>query len=162
MDKDSLLEGKRILIVDDEPDILETLEDLLPMCEIVTASSFEQGKELLDSGNFDLAVLDIMGVGGYELLDIAQEKNIPTAMLTAYALSPENVVKSFKKGAAFYIPKEKMVNIATYLTDILEVKRKGKNPWGRWYKRFADYCERKFGAEWKKTDEAFWEKFPFH
>ena len=34
--KDSnLLEGKKILIVDDEPDVLETLEDLLSMCVVV-------------------------------------------------------------------------------------------------------------------------------
>ena len=28
-----LLDGKKILIVDDEPDVLDTLEDLLSMCE---------------------------------------------------------------------------------------------------------------------------------
>ncbi len=35
MDNDTLMEGKRILIVDDEPDLLDTLEDLLPMCDVV-------------------------------------------------------------------------------------------------------------------------------
>jgi hypothetical protein len=33
-----LLEGKRVLLVDDEPDVLDTLEDLLPMCETIKAS----------------------------------------------------------------------------------------------------------------------------
>lgn len=36
----SLLDGKRILIVDDEPDVLEMLEDLLSMCDTVKATSF--------------------------------------------------------------------------------------------------------------------------
>jgi CheY-like chemotaxis protein len=39
MDKDKLLEGKRVLIVDDEPDVLDTLDDLLPMCIITKAAT---------------------------------------------------------------------------------------------------------------------------
>jgi len=41
----TLLYGKRILIVDDEPDILETLEDLLSECEVAKASNFLEAKE---------------------------------------------------------------------------------------------------------------------
>lgn len=37
MEKDNLLDGKRILVVDDEPDILESLEELLAKCEVVKA-----------------------------------------------------------------------------------------------------------------------------
>ena len=59
------LEGKRILIVDDEPDVLDTLADLLPMCVVTKASNFEQAKDLLESQYFDMAILDIMGVQGY-------------------------------------------------------------------------------------------------
>ena len=32
MGKISLLDGKKILVVDDEPDVLESLEELLSMC----------------------------------------------------------------------------------------------------------------------------------
>jgi DNA-binding response OmpR family regulator len=64
MDKDKLLEGKRILIVDDEPDVLATLEDLLPMCVVTRASTFEHAKDLLEDHYFDMAILDIMGVAG--------------------------------------------------------------------------------------------------
>ena len=60
-----LLDGKRVLAVDDEQDILDTLVDLLPMCELVTAPSFEEARELLKSQQFDLVILDIMGVDGY-------------------------------------------------------------------------------------------------
>ena len=51
----SLSDGKRILIVDDEPDILETLEDLLPMCDVVKAFTFEEAKELLQTQYFHIA-----------------------------------------------------------------------------------------------------------
>lgn len=58
----SLLDYKRVLIVDDEPDVLDMLEELLPMCDVVKASSFDRGKELLETQYFDIATLDIMGI----------------------------------------------------------------------------------------------------
>jgi len=59
--KEDMLKGKKILIVDDEPDILDTLEDLLSSCQVVKATSFEAAKEQLETRSFDMAVLDIMG-----------------------------------------------------------------------------------------------------
>ena len=38
---DDILKGKRVLIVDDEPDILETLSEMLEMCFTDTAPNFE-------------------------------------------------------------------------------------------------------------------------
>ena len=55
--------------------------------------------ELLDSQQFDLVILDIMGVDGYGLLEIATRKKIPAVMLTAHAWSPDNLVRSIKEGA---------------------------------------------------------------
>jgi DNA-binding NtrC family response regulator len=156
------LEGKRILIVDDEPDVLESLEDLLSMCEVSTASNFQDAKEKLKTQYFDITVLDIMGVEGYDLLELANEREVPAVMLTAHALSPENMVKSYKEGAASYLPKEEMVNIASFLNEILEAKAKGKNTWTRWYDRMGSFFEKRFGKDWKKSDEEFWEKFPFY
>ena len=80
------LNGKKILIVDDEPDILETLTDLLDMCVTETAEDFETATSLLKQNTYDMTVLDIMGVNGYELLETAKQKEIPSVMLTAHAL----------------------------------------------------------------------------
>ena len=160
--EEKILEGLNVLVVDDEPDVLETLEDLLYMCTVVKAETFEAAKALLETQSFDLAILDIMGVSGYELLDLARRKNVVSVMLTAYALSPENVVRSYKGGADSYIPKEEMADIASFLVDVLDARQKGVNPWSRWYKRLASFCETKFGPDWKKGDREFWEKFPFH
>lgn len=162
MERKSLLDGKKVLIVDDEPDILDTLEDLLPMCRVVKASRFEDAKTLLDEQRFDLAILDIMGVSGYQLLETTTQKKITSVMLTAYALTPEDVVTSYRKGAAFYIPKEEMVNIVTFLEDILAAIAEGKNPWSRWYEQLSAFCERKFGPDWRASDKEFWERFPFY
>jgi DNA-binding response OmpR family regulator len=152
------LKFKRLLIVDDEPDILETLEELLPMCDVVKASSFEEAKDLLEVQYFDIAVLDIMGVDGYKLLEIANKRKVMAVMLTAHALSPEETVKSYKEGAAYYVPKEKMSEITTYLNDILEAKEQGKNFWSRWLDRFALYYNERFGPDWKDTEKDFWKR----
>ena len=76
MDPKKILKGKRILIVDDEEDILELLTELLDMCKIDRASTFEDAKELLETTFYHIAVLDIMGVRGYELLEIADRKSV--------------------------------------------------------------------------------------
>jgi len=160
MSDSTLLDGKRILIVDDEADILDILEELLEMCDVVKASTFDEAKELLESQNFDLAILDIMGVDGYGLLEIANRRNITAVMLTAHAFTPGNLVRSIKEGADSYLPKEEMANIATFLNDILEAKQKGKNPWGPWQEKLpTSYFERRWGAAWQNTDRDFWEKF---
>jgi DNA-binding response OmpR family regulator len=78
-----LLEGKRILLVDDEPDVLATLADLLSTCETVKASDFKAAKDYLETEYFDLAILDIMGVEGYQLLEIANQRRVMAVMLTA-------------------------------------------------------------------------------
>ena len=159
---ESLLDGKRVLIVDDEPDVLATLEDLLPMCDLVKASNFLEAKNLLTTQYFDLAILDIMGVDGYKLLEIAVERKVIAVMLTAHALSPEDTRKSFKDGAASYVPKEEMENIVTYINDILEAKEEGKSLWWRWMERFSDFYDRKFGLDWKHRDKDFWESLKYY
>ncbi len=131
----SLLKGKKILVVDDEPDILAVLEELLDMCEIVKAATFKEAKSYMESRQFDIAILDIMGVDGYALLEIANRKNLPALMLTAHAFTPDNLVKSIKEGAASYIPKEEIAEIADYLIDILNAQKKGISPWEPWQRR---------------------------
>jgi len=160
MTEKTLLNGKRILLVDDERDVLDSLEALLPMCHTVKADNFDQAKKLLETEYYDVAILDIMGVNGYELLEIANRKSALTVMLTARALSPEHMIKSYKRGAASYLPKEEMQNITLFLNDILEAKEKGKNLWLKWMARLEVYWNKKFGHDWRKGDRDFWSQFP--
>ena len=158
----NLLEGKKVLLVDDEPDVLDALEDLLSICEVVKCTNYKAARDYMETSSFDMAVLDIMGVEGYDLLDIAVGHDITAVMLTAHALSPDNVVRSYKEGAAAYLPKEEMINIASFLEDILIAREQGKNPWTSWYGKMASFFEKKFGPDWQKNDKDFWEKFPFY
>ena len=158
----SLLDNKRILLVDDEADVLESLEELLSMCHVVKATSFEQARDLMESEYFDMAILDIMGVDGFKLLEIAKNREIIPVMLTAHALSLENTAKSYRKGAASYVPKEHITDIATYLTDILEAQQQGKPFWWRWLDRFGSFYDRKFGLDWKEKDKDFVESLKYY
>jgi DNA-binding NtrC family response regulator len=156
----SLLNGKKVLAVDDEPDILAALVELLDMCQVVTATTFEAAKQLLISDDFDIAILDIMGVDGYGLLDIANRKSVPAVMLTAHAFSADNLVRTIKEGAYGYIPKEEITEIAAYLVDALAAQQKGENPWSAWQERLpASYFEKRWGAAWQDQDRDFWEQF---
>lgn len=157
MEPEKMLKGKRILIVDDEPDVLELLTELLDMCKVDPASSFEEAKNLLENNYYHIAVLDIMGVKGYELLEIANKREIPALMLTAHAISEEHLKKSIQKGASFYAPKDEINKIATFLADVLEAKEKNKNVWAKWYERLSGFCDRRFGPNWKEQDPEFWD-----
>ena len=159
MANDDILMGKKILAVDDEPDILDTLEDILDDCDIETASSFETAKDLLESKTYDAAILDIMGVKGFDLLEIVTKKDIPALMLTAHGLNPDNLVGSIKLGAKSYVPKDKMHEIDVYLKEIFLAKEKGIEKSGTWFARLSSFFDERFGHGWKHKDKKFWEEF---
>jgi DNA-binding NtrC family response regulator len=151
-----ILEGKKILIVDDEPDVLEALEEALDMCDIDTATEYETAKQLLKSKNYDIAVLDIMGVNGYELLAVANRQGIPAVMLTAHALSTDNFAKSMDGGACAYLPKDRLFEIDVFLTDVLEDGFKNRGLLGKWFDRLKGYYENKFGPGWLDEYKGAW------
>jgi DNA-binding NtrC family response regulator len=159
MDAKELIRGKKILIVDDEKDVLEELIELLDMCKIDTADSFEAGKTRLEEGNYDVAILDIMGVNGFELLEIAKKKKVPALMLTAHSLTEESLKRSAEEGAAYFAPKEKMQDIHLYVADVIEARDKKMNSWEKWFDRFASFYDRRFhGTHWREQEKKFWDK----
>jgi len=156
---DAVLKGKRILAVDDEPDILATLKEMLEASDLETASNYETAKEFLEIKNYDAVILDIMGVRGFDLLKITTEKKIPTLMLTAHGLNPDNLVGSIKLGAKSYIPKDKMSEIDIYLSEVLLAKERGIEKPGNWFARLSSFFDRRFGHGWKNKDKKFWQEF---
>jgi len=143
------LKGKKILIVDDEPDVLDTLGDLLTMCDIDYARDFETAQRLLKEKSYDAAIFDIMGVKGYDLLELAKERDLPALMLTAHALSPDHLVKSIKGGAYSYIPKVEMVDIANYLDEVIQAKFQGGRKPQSWFRKLGPFFDKKFGSDWR-------------
>ncbi len=159
---ESILNGKMILAVDDEPDILAVLEEEIlayaPNCKIEKAMTYQDATKKIESQNYDAVVLDIMGVRGFDLLDQAAKKNFRVAMLTAHSLNPESLKRSIELGACAYLPKEKMEEIVPFLEDILE-SADGSTVWGRLMNKLEGYFATRWGDLWKKSEEKFWKDF---
>ena len=86
MDEGDVLDGKRILIADDEPDILDLVVEDLSRCRVDRATTYEEAREKLATQTYDVVILDIMGIRGFELLEEFGAK-APTIVVTARALS---------------------------------------------------------------------------
>ena len=159
MDPKKVIGGKKVLIVDDEKDVLDILTELLNMCKVDRASSFEEAKSLLENNVYDVTILDIMGVKGFDLLQIANKRKVPALMLTAHALSEESLKKSAENGASYYAPKDKIDKIDVFVSDVLEAKEKNKTAWIKMFERLGNFYDRKFGGpDWREKEQEFWEK----
>ncbi|MBW2610144.1 MAG: response regulator [Deltaproteobacteria bacterium] len=153
MDFESPLKEKAILIVDDEPDILETVEDVLDMCLVHKAADYDTALQYLLSYTYDIVILDIMGVNGFELLKVSVSRGFPTVMLTAHALTPEALKKSINLGAVTFLPKERMSELRDFLEDV--VANEGKPGWITLFDRLGAYFDKCFDPGWKEKDEFF-------
>jgi CheY-like chemotaxis protein len=159
----SVLDGKRILAVDDEPDVLSVLEeeigDACPNCRIDQATHYEQAAALLKSNTYDLVILDIMGVRGFDLLQLAVERDFRVAMLTAHAMNPDALKRAFELKARAYLPKEKLGEVVPFLEDVLRYdylpgwKRLLENLKSFFDSRFESDWEKKTGLNWREWDK---------
>ena len=153
MDAHEALKDKVVLVVDDEPDVLDTVADILETCLVTKAGDYETARQYLMSFTYDIVILDIMGVNGFELLKTSVKRGFPTVMLTAYALSPEALEKSIKLGAVSFLPKEKMSQLENFLSDV--VLGGNKPVWGRLFHKLEDLFNKRFGPDWMQRNSFF-------
>jgi CheY-like chemotaxis protein len=148
---ESILDGKKVLAVDDEPDVLTVLEEEIksacPNCVFEKAATYEEAARKLDSIYYDVVVLDIMGVRGFDLLELAVKKHLRVAMLTAHALNPEALKRSHDMGARAYLPKEKLGDIVPFLEDVLSYEF--EPGWKRLFVKLSEFFTEKFEADWE-------------
>lgn len=157
MGEQSPLNGKVVLVVDDEPDVLDTVEETLSMCVVEKAGDFNTALSLLKENTYDLVILDIMGVRGFDLLEHAVAGGFLTVMLTAHAATTESLRRSIRLGAASFLPKEYMAELTEVLEDVL--RGEGKRFWWRKsFDRTDEYFTQALGSDWKEKD-AFFKEF---
>ncbi|HVN23944.1 MAG TPA: response regulator [Syntrophorhabdales bacterium] len=155
----SVLDGKKFLTVDDEPDVLAVLEqeikDSCPNCQIDKATTYEKAAELINKNTYDIVILDIMGVRGYDLLELAVKRGFRAGMLTAHDLSPEALKKSHDLGARAYLPKDKLGEIVPFLEDIFT--QEYKSGWRKLIDKLGPYFNDEFKPGWReKAGVDFW------
>ena len=157
--KESFLREKHVLAVDDEDDILETIVEILDESYVDTAQDYQTASDKIKQRRYDLAILDIMGVNGLQLLEEAVRRGIPTVMLTAHAISPETLMESIQKGAISYLPKERLVDLDEMLNALLQAYYRGEPPWKLLFDKLGNYFNKRFGPDWKEKDREFWSEF---
>jgi DNA-binding NtrC family response regulator len=102
--------GTRILVIDDEASIRESLEVLLTLegYTVQLAVDGERGLEMLEQNSYDLTLLDLAmpGQSGLELLPQIHERypELPVVMITAYG-TVDNVVEAIRAGAENFVQK---------------------------------------------------------
>jgi CheY-like chemotaxis protein len=153
--EDSPLKDLTILVVDDDPDILDAVGDELEMCLVHKASDYETALQYLLGYKYDVVILDVMGVNGFELLRISVSKGFPAVMFSAYALTMDALKKSIQLGAVFFLPKEKLPELKDFLENL--VLDNWKSNWFGLFDRLSLYFNKHFGPEWKEKDRFFQE-----
>jgi len=102
----------RILVIDDEPDLVSTMQCRLEWygCEIISACNGQDGMEKAASEKPDLILLDttMPVVNGHEMLEQLRRdpalKDTPVIMVTAIC-APEDIAKASSYGVADYVTK---------------------------------------------------------
>jgi CheY-like chemotaxis protein len=132
------------MVVDDEPDVGRFVGLELTDCEVEVATSAAEARQRFASTRYDLAILDIMGVEGFELLQEFRQR-APCIMLTAHALNEEALKRSIEEKAVLYLPKEEIGRIEEYVAKALGAKE-SLWPWlldrvdfTRWFGPISDF-----------------------
>jgi len=99
----------KILIIDDDEELCELVSEYLTVegFEVAAVNDGESGLEAADSGEYDLAILDVMlpKMNGFEVLrHLRQRSKLPVMMLTARGDDMERIV-GLEIGADDYLPK---------------------------------------------------------
>jgi CheY-like chemotaxis protein len=155
----SFIKGKHILAVDDEWDIIETIQEILDEAKLDFAQDYESASEKIKQTRYDLAILDIMGVNGIKLLEECVEQNIPAIMLTAHAMNPESLMQSIKKGAISYLSKEHLSELDSLINELMGAQSKGMPAWKLLFEKLGSQFDQRFGTGWKNSHKNFWNEF---
>ena len=103
--------AEKILIVDDEPDMLKLLSMILKEktpYEITTTNNPLEALDLAKKGGFDLVISDLKmpGLDGIELIEAVKQidVDIPIIIITAYG-TIESATEAIQKGGFDFITK---------------------------------------------------------
>ena len=125
-DASSVLQGQKILVVDDEPDNLEVVVVLLQMCDadVLVAFNGQEGLEMAreNSPKFIICDLSMPVMSGWEMIHILRNdpttKDIPVIALTAHAMTGD---KKRALAAGFHNYLSKPLQPTTFIRDFLQL-----------------------------------------
>jgi DNA-binding NtrC family response regulator len=104
---DPILNGKHVLIADDEEVIRDTVRDVLATygCQVTIVSDGTQALEVLKNTPFDLVLSDIKmpGANGYEVFAASKdaEAGRPVILMTGFGYDPNHaIIRARREGLA--------------------------------------------------------------
>ncbi|MGO9117837.1 MAG: response regulator [Desulfomonilaceae bacterium] len=138
-----ILEGKRILVVDHEREVLNIVAEALVASEVVIVGNAEEARPLIAKEFFNPAILDTVSASGCDLLQDCQANKLPAAMLTSREVEVRRVNEAMKWGAMSFFPKDELDRLPETIAELLERLEKGKTHWTKPFRRL--------GAAFRKT-----------
>ncbi len=122
----STVNSKRILAVDEDPDLLEVLEEEIlaahPDFNVEKAFTFPQAVEKMIWVNYDAVILDITSGYGFKLLQLAQGRHLHVGLLTTYPVLSGHPRLSAQMAARAFLPKEGLGDVVPFLDKIMDGK----------------------------------------
>jgi DNA-binding NtrC family response regulator len=100
----------RILVIDDEPSVVDALKMILSDqgYDAFAARTGKEGLDLIDQGEFDLTVTDLRlpDMSGLDILSRIREKNPRNLviLITAHA-TPDTIAEAINRGVTRVLPK---------------------------------------------------------
>ena len=129
-------EAGRVLVVDDEPVVVDVLRHLLKKqgFHVEVAGTAAAGRDLLDASEWDVLLLDLMlpDADGLEVLRWVREAvpDLAVVMITAYG-TVENAVEAMKSGAFHYVTKpfknEEVRQLVSRAAQITRLRRENRS-----------------------------------
>lgn len=143
---------KKILVVDDEPDIITIIEKMLrDKFQIISASNGFECIKIAKQEKPDLILLDILmpKLDGWETLSelkkIEQLKNIPVSMLTALPLTPEDTKnKPINKIENYIVKPFRKETLLSKIDDIFETENEAQSSYQEIYDMLGDSLAKEY------------------
>jgi signal transduction histidine kinase len=123
--------NNRILVIDDEPDVVKMVQRVLLLedYEVSTSTNGEQALAKLQETPFDLVITDIRmpGMNGLEVIHRVKEvdASIEIIVLSGYA-TLENAIEALKEGGAFHFVMKPLNDIDSFYHVISQALQKRK------------------------------------
>lgn len=141
MEKGSLSEKFNVLIVDDEPlmvNLIKSIVEKEPYLNITTATGGREALQALDLEPIDILISDIRmpEVDGFKLLETINENGTHTIAIMVTALNDAgSAIRSLKLGAYDYITKplsgDELVHVVQRAAESLRLQRENEYLWSR-------------------------------
>ena len=96
---DRVLSGIRILVVDDDLGVCQSLRDLLTQegCTVIVATGGREALKRLETTTVDLVLSDVVmpDLDGYELFKLVRERHtgVPVVLMTAFHFDKDHIIK---------------------------------------------------------------------